>query len=88
MYGPIIVGISVCSLSRLAGVWLEQNRDLLGFPRNLMLSGALPLIGRLVDRLGRASDLPSVLLFGLRNVFLFSPASLWHFYALYLLLGS
>jgi MFS family permease len=53
------------------------------------MAGAMPLIGRLVDRVGaRRVIVPSVLLFGLAFMSLyFLTAYLWHFYALYLMLG-
>jgi len=55
----------------------------------LVWSGAGLVIGRLVDRFGaRVVILPSVVLFGLGVLSLSSlSASLWHFYAIYLVLG-
>ncbi|CAN5689518.1 MFS transporter [soil metagenome] len=55
----------------------------------LVLSFALPLTGRLVDRFGaRKVILSSVLFFGLALIsFYFLSASLWHLYAIYLALG-
>ena len=90
-YGPIIVatfGVFLKPLSQEFG-WSRTGISLAFSLANLVLSGALPLIGRLVDRLGaRKVILPSVLIFGLGVMsFYFLSASLWHFYALYLLLG-
>jgi MFS family permease len=90
-YGPIIVGtfgVFLKPLSQEFG-WSRTGISLAFSLGNLMFSGALPLIGRLVDRLGaRKVILPSVLIFGLGVMsFYFLSASLWHFYALYLLLG-
>ncbi|HWP43169.1 MAG TPA: MFS transporter [Blastocatellia bacterium] len=50
---------------------------------------ALPPVGRLVDRFGaRRVVVPSALIFGLSFMSLrFLSASLWHFYAIYLLMG-
>jgi MFS family permease len=55
----------------------------------LVLSFSLPLAGRLVDRLGaRKVILSSALFFGLALIsFYFLSASLWHLYAIYVLLG-
>ncbi|NOT53517.1 MAG: MFS transporter [Deltaproteobacteria bacterium] len=90
-YGPIIVatfGVFLKPLSQEFG-WSRTGISLAFSLGNLMFSGALPLIGRLVDRLGaRTVILPSVLIFGLSVMsFYLLTASLWHFYALYLLLG-
>jgi MFS family permease len=90
-YGPIIVitfGVFLKPLSLEFG-WSRTGISLAFSLANLAMSGALPLIGRLVDRLGaRQVILPSALLFGLGVMsFYFLTASLWHFYALYLLLG-
>jgi MFS family permease len=90
-YGPIIVatfGVFLKPLSREFG-WSRAGISLAFALANLAMSGALPLIGRLVDRLGaRKVLLSSALLFGLGVMsFYFLTASLWHFYALYLLLG-
>ena len=53
------------------------------------MTGVGPLIGRLVDRLGaRRVIVLSVLIFGLGVIsFDFLSASLWHFYAIYLVIG-
>ncbi|MFN2530920.1 MAG: MFS transporter [Pyrinomonadaceae bacterium] len=62
----------------------------LGFSLSLLvLSATLPIIGRLVDKFGaRKIIVPSALLFGLGLIsFYFLTARLWHFYAIYLLLG-
>jgi len=90
-YGPIIVttfGVFLKPLSQEFG-WSRAGISLAFSLANLMFSGALLLIGRLVDRLGaRKVILPSALIFGLGVIsFYFLTASLWHFYALYLLLG-
>jgi MFS family permease len=54
-----------------------------------VLSAALPIVGRLVDRFGaRKIILPAALFFGLGlTSFYFLTSSLWHFYALYIFLG-
>jgi MFS family permease len=90
-YGPIIVstfGVFLKSLSQEFG-WSRAEISLAFSLTNLVLSGALPLIGRLVDRFGaRRVIVPSVLIFGPGVMsFYFLSASLWHFYALYLLIG-
>ena len=90
-YGPIIVGtfgVFLKPLSQEFG-WSRAGISLAFALANLVLSGALPLIGRVVDRLGaRKVLLPSALIFGLGVMsFYFLSASLWHFYVLYLLLG-
>jgi MFS family permease len=56
----------------------------------LVLSATLPVVGRLVDKYGaRKVILPSAVLFGLTLAsFYFLTASLWHFYAVYLVLGA
>jgi MFS family permease len=62
----------------------------LGFSLSLLvLSGALPVVGRLVDRFGaRKIILPAALLFGSGLAsFYFLSARLWHFYAIYIFLG-
>ena len=67
-YGPIIVGtfgVFLKPLSQEFG-WSRTGISLAFSLANLVFSGALPLIGRLVDRLGaRKVILPSVLIFGL-----------------------
>jgi MFS family permease len=90
-YGPIIAstfGVFLKPLSQEFG-WSRAGISLAFSLANLVLSGALPLIGRLIDRLGaRKVILPSVMIFGLGVMsFYFLSASLWHFYALYLLMG-
>ncbi|MBA2526264.1 MAG: MFS transporter [Pyrinomonadaceae bacterium] len=62
----------------------------LGFSLSLLvLSAALPVVGRMVDRFGaRKIILPAAGFFGLGLVaFYFLTASLWHFYAIYIFLG-
>jgi len=62
----------------------------LGFSLSLLvLSAALPIVGRLVDRFGaRKIILPGALLFGLGlTSFFFLTPNLWHFYAIYICLG-
>jgi len=62
----------------------------LGFSLSLLvLSAALPIVGRLVDRFGaRKIILPAALLFGLGLAsFYFLTPNLWHFYAIYIFLG-
>lgn len=90
-YGPIIAatfGVFLKPLSQEFG-WSRTGISLAFSLANLMMSGALPLIGRLVDRLDACKViLPSVMIFGLGVMsFYFLSASLWHLYALYLLLG-
>lgn len=55
----------------------------------IAMTMTMPLVGRLVDRFGaRRVIVPSVLMFGLTlTSFYFLSASLWHFYALYMILG-
>jgi MFS family permease len=90
-YGPILsftFGVFLKSLSQEFG-WSRAQISLAFSLSTLTLSGILPLIGKLVDRFGaRKVIVPSVLFFGL-GVMSFSllSASLWHFYAIYLLLG-
>jgi MFS family permease len=90
-YGSIIAttfGVFLKPLSQEFG-WSRAGISLAFSLANLVYSGALPHIGRLVDRLGACKViLPSALIFGLGVIsFYFLTASLWHFYALYLLLG-
>jgi MFS family permease len=62
----------------------------LGFSLSLLvLSAALPVVGRLVDRFGaRRIIVPAALLFGLGLAsFYFLSARLWHFYGIYIFLG-
>lgn len=90
-YGPIIAftfGVFIKPLSEEFG-WSRADISL-GFSLSLlMVSGAAPFIGRLVDRFGaRRVVVPSVLLFGSGvSSFYFLSASLWHFYAVYAALG-
>lgn len=90
-YGPIIsftFGVFLKPLSTEFG-WSRAEISLAFSLSLLVLSGALPLVGRLVDRWGaRKVIVPSVLLFafGLFSFALLS-ARLWHFYAIYLFLG-
>jgi MFS family permease len=90
-YGSIIAttfGVFLKPLSQEFG-WSRAGISLAFSLASLGYSGALPLTGRLVDRWGaRKVILPSVLIFGLGVMsFYFLSASLWHFYALYLLMG-
>jgi MFS family permease len=90
-YGSIIAttfGVFLKPLSQEFG-WSRGGISLAFSLANLVYSGALPLIGRLVDRLGaRKVILPAALIFSLGVMsFYFLTVSLWHFYALYLLLG-
>ena len=90
-YGPIIAftfGVFIKPLSEEFG-WSRTDISL-GFSLSLfMLSGMAPIFGRLVDRFGaRKVIIPSVFIFGLGVTSLaFLSASLWHFYAVYVLLG-
>jgi MFS family permease len=89
--GPILVatfGIFFKPLSEEFG-WSRAEVSLAFSLLTLVGSGAVLVVGRLVDRFGaRKVILPSVVLFGL-GVFSLSSLSplLWHFYALYLVLG-
>jgi MFS family permease len=91
------VGLSVHSGPITAGtfgVFLKPLSQEFGWSRTqillsvslatLALTGAMPLVGRLVDRLGaRRVIVPSALLFGLAFMSLyFLTASLWHYYAI------
>jgi len=89
--GPIIVstfGVFFKPLSQEFG-WSRAEVSLAFSLLNLEGIVVVPVIGRLVDRLGaRRVIVPSVLFFGLGIMSLyFLTASLWHFYALYLVLG-
>src|SRR6185369_2571297 len=90
-YGPIIAftfGVFIKPLSEEFG-WSRTDISL-GFSLSLfMLSGMAPIVGRLVDRFGaRKVIIPSVFVFGSGVTSLaFLSASLWHFYAVYVLLG-
>ena len=90
-YGPIVsftFGIFLKPLSTEFG-WSRAQLSLAFSLSLLVLSFALPVIGRLVDRFGaRTVIVPSVVLFGLGLVsFSLMSASLWHLYGLYLLMG-
>ena len=90
-YGPIIAftfGVFIKPLSEEFG-WSRAEISLAFSLSLLMVSGAAPFIGRLVDHFGaRKVIVPSVLMFGLGLIsFYFLSASLWHFYAIYLLMG-
>ena len=90
-FGPIIVatfGVFLKPLSQEFG-WSRTQISLAFSLATLGLTVAVPFIGRLVDRFGaRRVILPAVLLFGLSVLSLsFLSAHLWHFYAIYLLMG-
>ena len=90
-FGPIIVptfGVFLKPLSQEFG-WNRTQVSLAFSLATLGITVAVPFIGRLVDRFGaRRVILPAVLLFGLSVLSLsFLSAHLWHFYALYLLIG-
>jgi MFS family permease len=90
-YGPIIsftFGVFLKSLSQEFG-WSRAQISLAFSLSILLVSGTLPLVRRLVDRFGaRRVIVPSVFFFGLGVIsFSFLSASLWHFYAVYLLVG-
>jgi MFS family permease len=89
--GPIITGtfgVFLKPLSQEFG-WSRAQISLAFSLATLVLTVALPLIGRLVDRLGaRRVILPSVLIFGLGLMSLyFLTASLWHYYAISLFMA-
>ncbi|HUE81556.1 MAG TPA: MFS transporter [Pyrinomonadaceae bacterium] len=68
----------------------SRGQVALGFSLSLLvLSAALPVVGRLVDRYGaRTIILPAALLFGLGlTSFYFLSNSIWHFYGIYIFLG-
>jgi MFS family permease len=90
-FGPIIAvtfGVFLKPLGQEFG-WSRAEISLAFSLSTLGLTGAVPLIGRLVDRLGaRRVIVPSVLIFGLGVLSLsFLSAHLWYFYAIYLLMG-
>ncbi|MEE9279025.1 MAG: MFS transporter [Myxococcota bacterium] len=90
-YGPVISGTFGVFLKPLSEEFGWSRTEIsLGFSLStLVLSAALPIIGRLLDRFGaRRVIVPSLLLFGL-GVLSFSILlpELWHFYAIYVLLG-
>ncbi|MBI3797313.1 MAG: MFS transporter [Deltaproteobacteria bacterium] len=89
--GPLIVptfGVFLKPLSQEFG-WSRTQLSLAFSLFTLGLTITMPLIGRLVDRLGaRKVIVPAVLLFGLGVLSLsVLSAHLWHFYAVYLFLG-
>src|SRR5713101_7748729 len=89
--GPIIAatfGVFFKPLSQEFG-WSRAEVSLAFSLATLVGSGAVLVVGRLVDRFGaRKVILPSVVLFGLGVLSLSSLSPfLWHFYALYLVLG-
>ena len=90
-YGPVISGTFGVFLKPLSEEFGWSRTEIsLGFSLStLVLSAALPIIGRLVDRFGaRRVTVPSLLLFGLGVVsFSILLPKLWHFYAIYVLLG-
>jgi len=90
-YGPIIVvtfGVFLKPLSQEFG-WSRTQLSLAISLANLAMTGATPLIGRLVDQWGaRRVILLAAALFGLGVLSLaFLSAHLWHFYAIYVFLG-
>jgi hypothetical protein len=90
-FGPIIVatfGVFLKPLSQEFG-WNRTQISLALSLATLGITVALPLVGRLVDRFGtRRVILLAVLLFGLSVLSLaFLSSHLWHFYAIYLLIG-
>jgi MFS family permease len=89
--GPLIVptfGVFLKPLSQEFG-WSRTQISLAFSLFTLGLTITMPLIGRLVDRMGaRTVIVRAVLLFGLGVLSLsFLSAQLWHFYAVYLFLG-
>jgi MFS family permease len=89
--GPLIVptfGVFLKPLSQEFG-WSRMQISLAFSLFTLGLTITMPLIGRLVDRVGaRRVIVWAVLLFGLGVLSLsFLSAHLWHFYAVYLFLG-
>jgi len=90
-YGPIIVttfGVFLKPLSQEFG-WSRAEVSLAFSLSILAMTGVGPLMGRVVDRLGaRGVIVLSALIFGLGVIsFDFLSASLWHFYAIYLVTG-
>jgi MFS family permease len=90
-FGPVIVptfGVFLKPLSQEFG-WNRTQISLAFSLATLGITVAMPFLGRLVDRFGaRRVILPAVLLFGLSVLSLsLLSAHLWHFYALYLLIG-
>jgi len=90
-YGPVIVltfGVFLTSLSQEFG-WSRAQISLAFSFSTLGVTAATPFIGRLVDRFGaRRVIVPSVLIFGSGVMSLYYlSASLYHFYAISLLIG-
>lgn len=90
-YGPVIIFTFSVFLSALSQEF-AWSRTELSFAYSLAMlgmSGVLPFVGRLVDRYGaRRVILPSVLIFGGSLISCVGLSTrLWHFYAMYLLLG-
>ena len=90
-YGPIVTftfGVFFKPLSQEFG-WNRAQVSLAFSLSLLVMSVAFPFVGRLVDRFGaRRVIVPSVLLFGFGLIsFSLLSASLWHLYAIYLVLG-
>ena len=88
---PIILatfGVFLKPLSQEFG-WSRAEISLAISLGGLALTGSVPLIGRLVDRLGaRKVIMPSAMIFGMGLMSLyFLTASLWHLYALHLLMA-
>ena len=90
-YGPVISGTFGVFLKPLSEEFGWSRAEIsLGFSLStLVLSAALPIVGRLLDRFGaRRVIVPSLLLFGLGVApFRILLPELWHFYAIYALLG-
>ncbi len=90
-YGPVISGTFGIFLKPLSEEFGWSRAEIsLGFSLStLVLSAALPIVGRLLDRFGaRRVIVPSLLLFGLGVAsFRILLPELWHFYAIYALLG-
>ncbi len=90
-YGPIVTftfGVFFKPLSQEFG-WSRAQVSLAFSLSLLIMSFVFPFIGRLVDRFGaRRVIVPSVLLFGFGLIsFSLLSATLWHLYAIYLILG-
>src|SRR5262245_25807389 len=90
-YGPIVTftfGVFFKPLSQEFG-WTRAQVSLAFSLSLLVISVVSPFVGRLVDRFGaRKVIVPSVLLFGFGLIsFSLLSASLWHLYAIYLILG-
>jgi MFS family permease len=85
---PVTFGVFLKPLSQEFG-WSRTQISLAFSLSTLALTGAVPLVGRLVDQWGaRKVIMPAVVLFGLGVFSLaFLTAHLWHFYAVYFFLG-